>query len=120
MKYAVQPNGCHLWLKAKNSRGYGVVWHEGKLHLAHRVAWLLSRGDWPRAGLVVDHICDVKACVNPEHLRELTNSENLRRAIPRGDEATERKRAYQRKADAKRRGTYRYTEGGEDQFLGSR
>ncbi|QWY84636.1 HNH endonuclease [Microbacterium phage Footloose] len=104
--------GCLVWERARNSRGYGVIFFEGKLHLAHRVSWLLTRGAWPDADLVIDHICEVKACVNPEHLRELTNSANLRRAVPRGDEATERRRAMQRRSDAKRRGTYRYVERG--------
>lgn len=103
--------GCLIWLRAKNSRGYGVLWADGRLHLAHRLAWLRAHGQ-PTAGLVIDHICERKDCIAIEHLRELTNSQNLRRAIPRGDEATERRRAGWRRANARRRGTYRYTEGG--------
>jgi len=73
------PGGCLLWTKAKNSRGYGVLYHDGKVRLAHRVAWFLARGDWPTPGLVVDHICEVRHCVRPEHLRELTNAANIAR-----------------------------------------
>lgn len=105
--------GCHVWLKARNSRGYGVSWFDGKLRLAHRVVWYVAHNRWPADGLVLDHVCNNKACVNPDHLRELANHENLRRAIPRGDVATERRRAGWRRSNAKRRGTYRYTEGGE-------
>ena len=80
MSYAVDTNGCHIWQKALNSRGYGVVWHDGKLRLAHRVAWLLAHDRWPRSGLVLDHVCEVKACVNAEHLREVTNRTNVLRS----------------------------------------
>ncbi|WIA95824.1 HNH endonuclease signature motif containing protein [Curtobacterium sp. MCBA15_004] len=117
MKFHRDERGCHIWDAATNSRGYGVVWFQGKAHLAHRVAWFLEHGTWPTEGLVIDHICEVKRCVNVAHLRELTNSANLRRAYPRGDERTERKRAGWRRANARRRGTYRYTEGGESDSL---
>src|SRR5574337_1599858 len=111
-RFTVTASGCHIWQRAKNSRGYGVVWFDGKVRLAHRVAWFLAHGDWPNAELVLDHKCDTKLCVNVAHLREMENWRNLRRAIARGDEATERRRASWRRANAKRRGTYRYSEGG--------
>lgn len=114
MSYSVDGNGCHLWQKARNNRGYGVVWHDGKLRLAHRVAWLLEHGRWPAEGLVLDHLCEVKACVNAAHLREVPNHVNLRRAIPRGDERTEERRLGWRKANANRRNYGPlYTVGGE-------
>lgn len=75
----VHPSGCHLWTRALNSRGYGVFYFDGKNHLAHRVSWVLTHGRWPAAHLKVDHICEVKACVNPHHLRELTNGANIMR-----------------------------------------
>jgi hypothetical protein len=112
-RFVVTESGCHIWQRAKNSRGYGVVWFDGKVRLAHRVAWFLEHGSWPCADLVLDHACDIKPCVNAMHLREMENWRNLRRAIPRGDEATEARRAGWRRANAKRRGTYRYVEGGE-------
>lgn len=107
-QYIVDAHGCHLWQRAKNNRGYGVIYFDGKLRLAHRVAWFLHFGDWPDPRLVTDHICQVKACVNVAHLRELPNHLNLRRAYARGDAQTEHRRAQWRSANAKRRGTYRY------------
>lgn len=112
MLYEVTPSGCHEWKRARNSRGYGVVWFEGKVHLAHRVAWVLEYGTWPSSDLVIDHACNNKGCINVAHLRELPNHLNLRRARPRGDAETERRRARWRQANAKRRGNYRYVEGG--------
>lgn len=104
---------CIIWPKAKNSRGYGVQWFEGKVRLAHRVSWFQKHGRWPADDMVIDHICETKACVNAEHLRELPNHLNLRRAYPRGSAEVERQRAKWRQANARRRGNYRYTEGGE-------
>lgn len=111
MTYTVDENGCHVWQKALSKNGYGVIWHDGKVRLAHRVAFYFAHGRWPADGLVVDHICNNKACVNADHLREIPNWQNLRRAVPRGDEETELRRARWRRANAKRRGNYTYTEG---------
>ena len=71
---------CIIWTRARNNRGYGVVWRDGKVRLAHRVAWFDRYGRWPTDGLVLDHICNVKACVNVDHLREVTNRENILRS----------------------------------------
>lgn len=99
----VDGNGCHIWQGRLNSKGYGMLHFDGKGHLAHRAAWLAAHGEWPPAGLVVDHLCNTKACVNPEHLQAVPNHVNLRRAIPRGDEDTEARRLRWREANARRR-----------------
>jgi len=113
-KFEVNANGCHIWVRAKNNRGYGVEWYEGKLHLSHRVSWHKKYGTWPRAGMVTDHICEVKACVNVEHLRELTNSENIQRAYPFRDEEHARKRAINNAAHARYRARLKARIGGEN------
>jgi hypothetical protein len=45
---------------------------------AHRFAYLEFVGPIPD-GLVLDHLCRNKKCVNPDHLEPVTNAENLRR-----------------------------------------
>lgn len=100
--YIETANGCHEWQRSRNNKGYGVIHAEGKLRLAHRAAWLAHYGEWPTKGLVVDHICENKACIRIEHLRLLTNSENIRRAYP-CDAETEAKRVRQRANSARYR-----------------
>jgi hypothetical protein len=72
-----EPNsGCWLWMRAVNGKGYGSCQFNGKVQLAHRVAYLLALGD--PAGLVVCHRCDVPSCVNPDHLFLGTVGDNNR------------------------------------------
>lgn len=69
---------CWLWRRSILASGYGQVRHNGKPSRAHRVAYEVFIGPIP-AGLVLDHLCGVKSCCNPEHLEPVTQAENLRR-----------------------------------------
>jgi hypothetical protein len=44
-----------------------MIWNQGRMHLAHRVAWGLERGPIPE-GLCVLHRCDNPPCVRVDHL----------------------------------------------------
>ena len=68
---------CWLW-QACISKGYGHFVHNDKQQPAHRVAYMLLIGDTPD-GLVADHLCRVRHCVNPWHLEFVTNKENVLR-----------------------------------------
>ena len=67
---------CWLWTGATNRHGYAHVRYEGRVARAHRVVYQLLVGPIP-AGRDLDHICRVRLCVNPEHLRPLTRAENM-------------------------------------------
>ena len=102
-KAASAPGGCLIWQRALNSRGYGVVWFDGKVRLAHRVAFYGHHGRWPAEDMVIDHACNTKACINPDHLREMENWRNLRRAGAPGTPEQEHKREMWRRANSRRR-----------------
>lgn len=69
------PTACWTWGGAA-TLGYGRFWLNGRLTLAHRVSYELHRGDIP-PGLVIDHICRNRGCVNPAHLQPLTSGQNV-------------------------------------------
>ena len=73
----VQPdsNGCWLWTAGLNPFGYANFAHPIS-NLAHRVSYAVLVGPIPD-GFDVDHVCTVRRCVNPEHLRAVSHRENI-------------------------------------------
>jgi len=85
-KFVPEPNsGCWLWTASVSEFGYGVIGlghrQEGT-DKAHKVSYRLHKGEIP-AGLNVLHSCDVSACVNPNHLRLGTLSDNMQDCVKR-------------------------------------
>ena len=75
-KVLVDPNtACWLWLAHCDQYGYGVFSIRGRTLGAHRVAWEMTHGPIP-PGMVLDHICRVRRCVNIQHLRVVGRGEN--------------------------------------------
>lgn len=67
--------GDHLiWTASTNGVGYGLI-RTGKTILAHRYSYIRTYGPIPE-GIVIDHICHIPRCVNPEHLRAVTVKQN--------------------------------------------
>lgn len=73
-----RPSGCVEWIGHLNApNGYGRISVDGKMRLAHHMAWML----WNDAteipdGCVIRHSCDNTLCINPLHLVSGTRSDN--------------------------------------------
>lgn len=83
-----QGDGCWLWTAGRYRTGYGMFmvarFSESQVNTqAHRVAYVLGRGDIPQ-GRVVMHACDEPACVNPRHLVLGDQADNIRDASRKG------------------------------------
>lgn len=82
-RIAIDASGCWLWTRGVNQAGYGYhsvpTGHQGSRTIgAHRYVYEALVGPIPD-GLVLDHLCRVRHCVNPAHLEPVTNAENIRR-----------------------------------------
>lgn len=73
-------NGCWIWNASSNSAGYGLMRINYEYILAHRLSWMIYKGEIP-AGLCVLHNCDIPACVNPDHLFIGSQKENIKDMI---------------------------------------
>ena len=71
---------CLIWVGRIDRGGYGALKINGKYMKAHRASYVLAHGMIPE-GLVIDHLCRVRACINPDHLEAVTGLENTRRGI---------------------------------------
>lgn len=92
------PDECWPWMAATTGKGYGLIWWDGHLVVAHRVGFILTRGPVPD-GLDLDHLCHNadpacsggptcahRRCCNPYHVEPATRADNLSRGAGHGTE----------------------------------
>lgn len=78
-----QPSQCWEWEASHNQQGYGQFRYAGTMRPAHQVAFALSFGPAPDHVL---HKCDNRSCVNPSHLYNGTNMDNVQDRVNRGNQ----------------------------------
>lgn len=70
---------CWEWQGSIKKSGYGRFHLTHSLGVrAHRIAYELMKGSIPK-GLVLDHLCRNRSCVNPDHMETVTIGENVLR-----------------------------------------
>lgn len=77
----IPESGCLIWMSVCIADGYGHFWL-GKWVKAHRWSYEQKYGPIPD-DLVLDHLCRVRCCVNPDHLEAVTSRVNCLRGISR-------------------------------------
>jgi len=85
--YIKKTDFCWMWTGGADDSGYGK--YNLKLGVnkyrkvqASRMAYHLYKGEIP-LGFTIDHLCNVRRCVNPEHLEAVPHAENIARSVDR-------------------------------------
>lgn len=79
-KIVIDEAGCWVWTACLDRYGYGKISVKNKKQKAHRTAYEEFIGSIEE-GMVLDHTCRIRACINPGHLEPVTMAENTRRGF---------------------------------------
>ena len=75
---------CIIWTGALKSNGYGVTHYQNRQEYVHRLIYKLVIGGIPK-DTEIDHTCNVRNCVNPQHLQAVTHQKNMELGSSRRD-----------------------------------
>ena len=70
-----EESGCLLYTGAVNEKGYPRISLQGKNRIGSNAVYEMAYGTISEGE--VDHICHVRRCVEPTHLRALTHRQNV-------------------------------------------
>lgn len=83
LEYRIDENGCHICTShATAPDGYVRVERDGVTYNAHRFVYMERHGTIPNT-LVVRHKCDVRNCINVDHLELGTHKDNSQDMVDR-------------------------------------
>src|ERR1700744_4223885 len=81
--FGITDEDCWNWIGSMTRGGYGDIRVHTKLvKKATHVSWFLKTGVWPKQHML--HKCDNPACINPSHLFEGDDQDNMTDRINKG------------------------------------
>jgi hypothetical protein len=84
LSHVCKTDSCWIWTGAVGNNGYGGFGFRGSMNArSHRVSWILFRGEIPDK-IKVLHKCDVRRCVNPDHLFLGSTADNAADMVRKG------------------------------------
>lgn len=84
IKFRIDENGCHICISHKTKPGgYPAARINKKRWRLHRYVYTVTKGEIKK-GMLVRHTCDVRICINPEHVIIGTLADNVADCVSRG------------------------------------
>lgn len=103
-------DGCWQWGGYVQNAGYASFSTSRETILAHRWSYRYFVGKI-KAKMTLDHLCRNKLCVNPDHLEQITRTQNIQRAGLAGVALHESKKLYCSKGHSYQEHGVRYKNG---------